>query len=107
RSALVSGIEWNLRVDRDGDAGAYRTAVEAFEGLWAQGRVLDAPWVREYAKRARLGPLSLPPGEEDAEALAPLPVPHEAQSEALAELARARDRGNRRALVVLATGFGK
>ena len=107
RSALTTGIEWNLRVDRDGDAEAYRTAVEAFEELWAQGTLLDAAWVAEYAKRARLGPMAPPPGEEEEEAFAPLPTPHQAQSEALSALARARDRGNRRALVVLATGFGK
>ncbi len=107
RSALESGIEWNLRVDRDRDADAFRTAVAEFERLWAQARVLDAAWVADYARRARSSPLALPPGEELAEPLASPPDPHAVQRAALTELARARERGQRRSLAVLATGLGK
>lgn len=107
RSALETGVEWNLRVDRDGDAGAFATAVAEFERLWAQARVLDAAWVADYARRARSSPLALPPGEELADPLASPPEPHAVQRAALTELARARERGQRRSLAVLATGLGK
>src|SRR5215472_7683973 len=56
RSALDTGIEWNLRVDRDRDSIAYRRIREAFESLWASARRLDAKWIADYARRARRSP---------------------------------------------------
>jgi HKD family nuclease len=38
RSALDTGIEWNLRVDRDRDSVAYGRVRDAFEGLWRGAR---------------------------------------------------------------------
>lgn len=107
RSALESGIEWNLRVDRDRDAPAYDRVRDAFESLWAQGRDLDSHWVAQYAERARELAHALPPGEAEAEALLPAPEPHVVQREALEALRQSRSKGRRRALVVLATGLGK
>ena len=107
RSALDTGIEWNLRVDRAHDAQGYARVRDAFEQLWPRARKLDAKWIAEYAARARARPAALPPGEAEPDALAPLPAPHAVQAEALAALARAREAGRTRALVVLATGLGK
>jgi len=107
RSALDTGIEWNLRVDRDRDSIAYRRIREAFESLWASARRLDAKWIADYARRARRSPSSPFKGEIEAEPLVLPPPPHEVQVEALASLREIRDRGHRRALVVLATGLGK
>lgn len=107
RSALQTGIEWNLRVDRDRDSVAYLRVREAFEALWQTGRQLDDAWIARYAERARATPHSLPPGESEAETLTPPPAPHLVQVEALAKLRAAREMKRRRALVVLATGLGK
>lgn len=106
-AALATGIEWNLRVDRDRDAAAYERVCQAFEALWQRSRVLDSAWIHAYAQRARSAAHALPPGEVEPEPLEPAPVPHEAQREALARLREAREQGRRRALVVLATGLGK
>lgn len=107
RSALESGIEWNLRVDRDRDRTAYERVRGAFEGLWSRARPLDAAWIDAYAQRARRAQLAMPAGEEDAEVLEPPPEPHEVQRDALARLRACRADGRKRALVVLATGLGK
>lgn len=108
RAALKSGVEWNLRTDRHRDPEAYRAVVTAFERWWARARPLTIDWVEAYARRAGPFSASLPPGEEDAEPLAPPPEPHPIQREALIALERSRaDEGRRRALVVLATGLGK
>lgn len=108
RAALRSGVEWNLRTDRQRDPDAYRAVVEGFEHWWSRSRPLTADWVEEYARRALQSSASLPPGEEDAAPIEPPPEPHPIQREALAALQRARaDDGRRRALVVLATGLGK
>lgn len=106
-AALDTGIEWNLRVDRDRDAPAWERVGAAFEALWTLARPLDAAWIADYARRARVAPQSLPPGEAQAELLPPPAPPHEVQREALAALREARESGHRRALVVLATGLGK
>jgi superfamily II DNA or RNA helicase/diadenosine tetraphosphate (Ap4A) HIT family hydrolase/SOS-response transcriptional repressor LexA len=107
RSALESGIEWNLRVDRDRDTTAYARICDAFEGLWTRARRLDPAWIEAYAQRARRAQLAMPPGEEDAEALEPPPEPHDVQHEALERLRACRAEGRKRAIVVLATGLGK
>ena len=106
RSALRHGIEWNLRVDRDRDPGAYRAVVEAFDHRWSQSTPLDARWIADYRRRVIARSLALPPGEvvEDAPAL---PAPHAVQRAALDAIAAERARGARSGLVVLATGLGK
>lgn len=107
RSALMTGIEWNLRVDRDRDGEAYAEVKSAFEKLWAGARKLDAAWVANYAERARRAPHHLPVGEAEAEPLLAPPDPHAVQLEALERLRATRQAGRKRALVVLATGLGK
>ena len=105
RSALERGIEWNLRVDRDG--AAYERIRDAFDHLWARTRRLDPEWIAAYALRARRLQLPLPPGEDEDDALEPAPEPHEVQVEAMAALRECRATGRTRAIVVLATGLGK
>lgn len=107
RTALDSGIEWNLRVDRDGDAAAYRRICEAFDELWRMARPLDAGWIQRYAQRVKRQQVALPPGEVEDDPIEAPPEPHEAQRQALEALRRGRQQGHRRAIVVLATGLGK
>ncbi|APR76547.1 ATP-dependent RNA helicase YejH [Minicystis rosea] len=107
RSALDTGIEWNLRVDRDRDAQAYGRIWDAFEATWHNARPLDAKWIHGYAARARAAAHVLPAGEVEAEALEKAADPHGVQLEALGALRKSRNEGRRRALVVLATGLGK
>ncbi len=102
-SALLTGIEWNLRVDRDRDPDAYERTRQEFEALWALARPLSLEWVAEYGRRARTAALPPPPGEAAAEP----PAPHEIQEEALAALVATRADHRSRALVVMATGLGK
>ena len=107
RSALETGIEWNLRVERDRDASAYTRIRESFEALWGRARKLDPDWIAAYARRAQRVQVPLPPGEAEAEPVELPPAPHDVQREALARLRAARQQGRRRAIVVLATGLGK
>lgn len=106
-AALKTGVEWNLRLDRDTHPRAWREVVEAFEGWWERARQLDSAWVERYAARVRQVVHPPPAGETEEETPAPRAEPHEVQREALAALAASREAGYRRALVVLATGLGK
>ncbi len=106
-SALRSGVEWNLRVDRWRDPDAVDRVRAAFQALWASASPLTQAWVAAYAQRARQQVARLPPGEAEPEPLTPAPKPHPVQLEALDALQLARAEGKRRALVVMATGLGK
>lgn len=100
--ALVSGVEWNMRLERGEDPTGFAQLVESFEQLWGLGQPLAAEWIERYAQaRARH---QAPPEEEPA--LAPV-MPHPIQAQALAALERSREQGHQRALVVMATGLGK
>ncbi len=105
-TALGSGLEWNLRVDRDRDSKAYGEIAAAFDRLWAVATPLTPGWLDDYAKRARERPATLPTGDAEPDSWPP-PEPHVVQREALKALAKARREGRRRAVVVLATGLGK
>lgn len=107
RSALDTGIEWNLRVDKDRDEHAYERAVAGFERLWNEARGLDAAWVADYAARAQIKARPLAESEVDDAPTGPPPTPHDVQREALDKLCATRTTGHRRGLVVLATGLGK
>lgn len=107
RSALLHGIEWNLRVDQRQDPLAYEHVRAAFEKLWVVGRPLTQEWVSAYAAKARLQPQSLPLGEDEAQNPDAAPAPRRLQQEALQALQNARDEQRQRAVTVLATGLGK
>ncbi|NTX35050.1 DEAD/DEAH box helicase family protein [Myxococcus sp. CA033] len=105
RSALKTGIEWNLRVEQDRDPKAWSEVVDAFELWWERASPLEADWVEQYARRARIMERVVAPVEQEP-ALPPR-QPHILQQEALLALRTSRGEGRRRALVVLATGLGK
>jgi superfamily II DNA or RNA helicase/diadenosine tetraphosphate (Ap4A) HIT family hydrolase/HKD family nuclease/SOS-response transcriptional repressor LexA len=106
-SALDTGIEWNLGIERGKEPETFERLRQAFDELWRGARPLEGEWIAAYAARARTQALPLPPDEAEAEVLEPLPKLREVQIEALAALRAARKAGRKRALVVLATGLGK
>jgi superfamily II DNA or RNA helicase/diadenosine tetraphosphate (Ap4A) HIT family hydrolase/HKD family nuclease/SOS-response transcriptional repressor LexA len=114
RSALIEGVEWNLRIERSRDRDGFDEVRAAAEALWQRASTIDEGWLAEYQARARtpeLGPGPRRVGEDD-EAIATdeddrAPAPRGAQIEALAALADTRAAGHSRALVVMATGLGK
>lgn len=113
RSALLGGLEWNLRVDAADDlhapvAGRFQQIRDAYEALLAhpQVRPLDHTWIEAYEQRRQvLRRLPVLPVEDGPEDLPP--QPNEVQIEALAALAATRSVGYQRGLVVMATGLGK
>jgi superfamily II DNA or RNA helicase/diadenosine tetraphosphate (Ap4A) HIT family hydrolase len=106
-SALKTGVEWNLRLDRAKDADGYRRVAEAFELVWQSALPLSFEWVSGYSDRARKDARPLPPGDDEEEPFVGAPPAHAIQNAALDALAASRDDGRRRALVVMATGLGK
>lgn len=105
RTALTTGIEWNLHSE-----GAADVVAPAFEALLAhsQTRLLTPDWIAAYAARRRAAPLTdLAQRIVSDEPQAPPPEPHPIQRPALAALTATRRAGHLAGLVVLATGLGK
>ncbi len=108
-AALVSGLEWNLKVDEAEDQGRFAHILSEYETLYANlsCKSLSHHWIDEYIKRIPDPGSTKPatePGQEEQE---PPPEPNDIQKEALEALALSREQGFRRGLVVLATGLGK
>ena len=106
-TALLEGIEWNLKVDQHENPSRFQHLFSEFELLFADPRCkrLTHPWIDLYAKRCQSLPRAIQvPGSDEVE---PVPTPYPIQLEALQALARTRSQGFARGLVVLATGMGK
>ncbi len=103
KTALMYGIEWNLRIVSSEDRTTFDAIRSRFEDLWTaeQVRPLTKQWIDEYRKRA---PVRSPPAPEPRGAA---PEPHVIQARALSALRETRERGHVAGLVVMATGLGK
>ncbi len=103
--ALTDGLEWNYRVEYPGDDG-YLEAWQRFEALFDDPRAvpLTDDWIASYEARRKPPSRPIAPGSHEVEAP---PTPTPVQDEALEALARSREAGYSRGLVVLATGMGK
>ncbi|MDZ4088041.1 MAG: DUF3427 domain-containing protein [Tabrizicola sp.] len=105
RTALTSGVEWNLHSETAADAVA-----SAFDSLWShpQTQPLSVEWIKSYgARRQSRPPTSLARSILAAEPDVKPPEPHSIQRAALDALAETRRSGHWAGLVVLATGLGK
>ncbi len=107
RSGLIDGVEWTWTV-LDVDAGdpMHEIAVrfdELFDDVFAVP--LSPAWIEDYARQRRVPVRETGEAPEEYRVTAVLPRP--VQTLALQELQRLRADGERRALVVAATGLGK
>ena len=103
KGGLATNLEWNLRRV---EPGLLETTRRQFDDLWIRDDVqpLDNALIRTYRKtyleRALPGTLRTSDAHQDV-------VPNRAQLEALDALRDLRNRGERRAAVIAATGVGK
>ncbi len=103
RSALLTGIEWNVQTER------VAPFLAEFEKLWFDDRARrpSIAWLDEYRRQRvdrRAAQASEPiAAEDETPALAPWSV----QREALTALEATRIEGQRAGMVVMATGLGK
>lgn len=104
-AALLSGIEWNLRVTSLDREATCQAVTQAFDGLWNQAGAIDETWIAAYASRPR--PLAAIPQLFDTEPTAVPWEPRPWQIGVLRRLIELRAMGHRRALAVVATGMGK
>jgi superfamily II DNA or RNA helicase/HKD family nuclease len=107
RSGLVEGVEWTWTV-LDGDSGQPMLELgRRFEELFRSPETLPLTpeWLAAYAKRRQ--PRSVVESEPAVPYGPVLPTPRPVQAIALEALQALRADGERRALVIAATGLGK
>jgi superfamily II DNA or RNA helicase/predicted house-cleaning noncanonical NTP pyrophosphatase (MazG superfamily) len=105
RSGLTTGVEWTWMI-RSTDLGHPMDELFGeFDTLFesSDSSVISPSWIDQYEARRR------PHTESDAEIFRSVssPSPRPVQQLALAELSRLRLEGERRAMVIAATGLGK
>ena len=111
RSALVEGLEWNVRVSAVDNAGIVERVRATFEQYWNDPAFTDYDPDRDgETLQTALARQRKPEPVDGIERLVALnldlaPLPHQAAM--LEELATERLRGHKRNLVVAATGTGK
>lgn len=109
RTALTTGIEWNLHAVTSGQPTRFAAIQARFES------VLESPLVRpltrelidRYSERAQVPKASVEDAAEGPEPRQAPPPPHTLQEEALAALEKLREEEVGAGLVVMATGLGK
>jgi superfamily II DNA or RNA helicase/SOS-response transcriptional repressor LexA len=108
KAAFTHALEWCLRHDlvQGHDSSDFDHIRQQFSTLFNHPQVSDISneYISDYIERRTKikPPLMLVSEMEPSE-----PVPNEAQAQALVALAQSRHDGNKRGLVVLATGMGK
>lgn len=108
KSALQTGLEWNLRVDWKENPQRFEEICNKFEVLYKDENTitLTHKWIDQYQKKIRFRPkqpVTVPGADEELE----IPPPRKFQKEALEALERTRVDGFKRGLVVMASGMGK
>ena len=117
RAALLTGIEWNLAVDKSHDEKTFLELQNAFQALWQRAATVTHPWIDAYMNRVAALRQEHPPHRDLLEAVitgsltpdqpTPLITPRPSQRAALDALAAHRAAGHSRGLIVMATGLGK
>ena len=104
-AALGTQREWNLRVSSMEDGDLVQQVRQEIDDQVAESEPLTEEWIERYEEdfRRYAPPRRRAAGKADDEPI----QPNRMQREALASLARLRDQGERRAIVISATGTGK
>ncbi|MCQ2070536.1 MAG: DEAD/DEAH box helicase [archaeon] len=106
-NALSKNKEWNVRISSKDDPSLIESVGQEFERMWEMSEPLTSGWIDSYELRyiqnvnARKRSLFAParyPG---------ILVPNRMQEEALLNLSRLREQGEKKALLISATGTGK
>ncbi len=105
RFALLKNIEWNISLVSTENTDSCKAAIENFEYLWERTFELSADIIKQYKVI-----LDYAIAKWDMDYINPLTQnigPNFMQIKALKEIARYRDMGVKRALIISATGSGK
>ncbi|RHW43475.1 DUF3427 domain-containing protein [Neobacillus notoginsengisoli] len=106
QSALKSNVEWNVEVISKSDTSFIQAVLKEYDALWDRSRVADDKLIAEYEEFLK----SLKKTQSSQQLIFEKPeyiTPNRMQRRAIDNLARLREFGEKKALVIAATGTGK
>ncbi|OCA85912.1 DNA repair helicase [Bacillus sp. FJAT-27225] len=106
QSALKSNVEWNVEVISKSDASFIKEVLKEYDALWERSQVADDKLIAEYEEFLK----SLKTVQTSQQLIFEKPeyiTPNRMQRRAIDNLARLRSFGEKKALVIAATGTGK
>lgn len=122
-SALKTNYEWNVKLNSLSQGDLIQRFNEQFEHVWNGATILSHEWIALYRQtyepmpKRKVTPFPLLPGQAAEAAGAPFETettvdyvtvtPNKMQQQALAKIQEVRESGEKRALVISATGTGK
>lgn len=110
-TALAQNHEWNLKVSAAPKSDLAQQFDRLITAQIADSEPLTSEWIEEYAK-TYIAPTTRPartsmPGAPEVATLPGLVQPNKMQERALAGLTQVREAGEKRAIIISATGTGK
>lgn len=122
-SALKTNYEWNVKLNSLSQGELIQRFNEQFEYVWNRAEALSQEWISLYRQsyqpmpKRKVTPFPLLPGQAAETAVTPFETettadyvtitPNNMQQQALAKIQEVRKSGEKRALVISATGTGK
>ncbi|MGX7060023.1 DUF3427 domain-containing protein [Vagococcus humatus] len=108
-NALKLNYEWNIRLTSYDNGEIIHQVHHHMDSEWEQATLLSEQWLISYRKNYALYQTKHPtPTNSDlVEEITPYIAPNKMQKEALGNLKKIREEGNKKALVISATGTGK
>ncbi|RDU38144.1 DUF3427 domain-containing protein [Neobacillus piezotolerans] len=106
QSALKSNVEWNVEVISKSDASFIKEVLKEYDALWERSQVADEKLIAEYEEFLK----TLKGNQASQQLIFEKPeyiTPNRMQRRAIDNLARLREFGEKKALVIAATGTGK
>ena len=106
QSALCVNQEWNIKVSSTEEGSIVKQSLKEFDFLKSMSVVVDEDWIATYEKIYKINRATQNVAQEKILQLRKV-VPNAMQKRALEELAKTREEGHNKALVISATGTGK
>ncbi|TGA95513.1 DUF3427 domain-containing protein [Sporolactobacillus shoreae] len=111
QSALKSNVEWNVEIVSKAEGQFLEKVIKEYRELWDQCTVADDLFLQSYQRfienlrshSARVSGSSFSYGDAEMQRI----MPNQMQKQAMENLERLRNHGEKRALVISATGTGK
>lgn len=117
-SALTSNQEWSLKFVSSSEGSIVHSIRSEFERIWEKSEVIDNAWIKKYKKEYERNKYNIAYASDDdflfneeeeyvGEETKNDVIPNSMQKEAICALKALRERGEKRALIIAATGTGK
>lgn len=105
--ALTNNKEWNLGVTASSTSEFSKIAQSIFDNEFSEATVVTPEWIASYEELFKYNKINIPKQQSSLPENLKLIKPNQMQNRALSNLMDLRNKGEKKALVISATGTGK